>query len=211
MRLRAFGCSFTDGTDLADSENSWPILVARRIGALYINHAEAGIGNLRIAESVLRHARPGDMCVINWTWIDRFDFVDRISEEWKSVLPADETNYSKNYYRYFYSQYRDMLSNLLNAIAVIDFLEQHDIPFMMTTIDDLWFGDILESWHDPTAVKWLQARLDPHVYNFKGKNFLDWAHDNGYPVSSTLHPLEQAHTAAADLMQPIIESILHRA
>ena len=211
MKLRAFGCSFTAGTDLVDSENSWPILVARRIGALHMNHAEAGIGNLRIAESVLQHARPGDVCVINWTWIDRFDFVDRISEEWRSVLPADETNYSKIYYRHFHSQYRDMLSNLFTAVAVIDFLKQHNIPFIMTTIDHLWFENVVESWHNPIAVRSLQARLKPHVCDFEGKNFLDWAHDNGYPVSRTLHPLEQAHTAAADLMQPIIESILRKA
>ena len=211
MKLRSFGCSFTAGTDLVDCEQNWPEILAYRLGALCINYSEPGVGNLYIAESVLQHARSGDFCIINWTYIDRFDFVDPASEEWKSILPGDISNYSKMYYRYLHSQYRDMLSNLLSAVAVVDFLEKESIPFIMTVIDDLWFERVYDSWHNSAAVTRLQSRLRPHVFDFEGQNFLSWARTKAYPISVANHPLDQAHAAAADLMQPVIASILHRA
>jgi hypothetical protein len=211
MEIRSFGCSFTAGTDLVDCEQNWPQILAKRLNVLCLNYSEPGTGNLFIAESVLRHARPGDFCIINWTYIDRFDFVDPVSEEWKSILPGDTANYSKTYYRYLHSQYRDMLSNLLTSVAVVDFLEKQSIPFMMTVIDDLWFELVHDSWHNSTAVTRLQSRLRQHVFDFEGQNFLSWARQKSYSISVANHPLDQAHVAAADLMQPVIESILHRA
>jgi hypothetical protein len=41
-------------------------------------------------------------------------------------------------------------------------------------------------------------------------DFLTWSKQKGHAITSIGHPLEEAHAAAADLMQPVIESILHR-
>jgi hypothetical protein len=38
---------------------------------------------------------------------------------------------------------------------------------------------------------------------FEDKNFLEWSQVKGYPISNTLHPLEQAHLAAFDLIKDI--------
>lgn len=209
MRIGSFGCSFTAGTDLFDPEQTWPNIVAQRLGVMYINHAEPGIGNLRIAESVLQHTRPGDVCIINWTWIDRFDFVDSISETWKTILPVDINDYTKTYYRYLHSQYRDMLCSLMQAVALVDYLERNNVKFMMTMIDDLWFETVNEAWHEPRAVSNLQSRLIPYTHRFGNKNFLDWARDAGFPISDAWHPLDQAHDAAADIMQPIVYDLLY--
>ena len=210
MQIYSFGCSFTAGTGLI-SDDTWASLVADRLGLLHSNYGEAGAGNLRIAESVMKHARPGTFCIINWTWIDRFDFVDCLSETWKTVLPVDNSNYAKTYYRYLHSQYRDMLTCLSQAATVIDYLESQQIGFMMTVIDDLWLEPVHPQWHDPRAVTWLQYKLRPHLYDFEGRNFLSWAKQNNYPISDDWHPLDLAHAAAADVMQPIIASILRRA
>jgi hypothetical protein len=211
MNLRSFGCSFTAGTDLIDKNNVWSNIIADRLGVLHMNHAGAGIGNLCIAESVMQHATANDVCVINWTWIDRFDFVDPLSETWKSILPVDVNNYSKIYYRYLHSQYRDMLTSLLQAATVIDYLKSKNINFIMTIIDDLWMARVHRGWHDPLAVTWLQNKLRPYLHDFEGMNFLSWTRHHKFPISNTWHPLDEAHFAAADLMQPVIASILHRA
>ena len=211
MNLRSFGCSFTAGTDLFGVDNVWSNLIAERLGTIHLNHGQAGIGNLRIAELAMLHSQPGDVCVVNWTWIDRFDFIDVVSEDWKTILPVDVNNYAKTYYRYLHSQYRDMLSSLMLATSLIDYFERNGIRFMMTIIDDLWFESVEESWHNPRAIKHLQNRLKPYVHYFEGQNFLAWSKTKGFPISATSHPLDPAHEAAADLMQPIIESILHKA
>lgn len=211
MNLRSFGCSFTAGTDLYSSDNVWTNVIADRLGLLHINHAEAAIGNLRIAESAMRYSNPGDLCVVNWTWIDRFDFVDCHSEQWNTILPTDNTPVSKNYYRYLHSQYRDMLVNLMHAVSLIDHFERNKIRCVMTVIDDLWFTEIKPEWHDPRTVTHLQQRLRPYMYFFEGKTFLDWSREKEFPISEAWHPMDPAHFAAADLMQPAIESILHRA
>ena len=211
MNLRSFGCSFTAGTDLFCPDNTWANVIAERLGLLHINHGEAGIGNLRIAENAMRYSRPGDLCIINWTWIDRFDFIDARSEDWKTILPVDVNDYTKTYYRYLHSQYRDMLANLMYAVSVIDYLERQNIHFVMTVIDDSWFARVQDEWHDSRTVTYLQQRLRPYLHFFEDKTFLDWSREKGFPISETWHPMDPAHFAAADLMQPVIESILRRA
>lgn len=211
MNSRSFGCSFTAGTDLFSDDNTWPNIIAEKLGWLHINHAEAGIGNLRIAESVLTHANSGDFCVVNWTWIDRFDFVDFKSEQWKSIRPTNQDSISLAYYRDLHSQYRDMLVNLMYAVTVIDYFERNNISFIMTVIDNLWFEQVNPNWHDYKAITRLQNRLRPYVYFFQGMTFLDYSRDKGFPVSEAWHPMDLAHEAAAEIMLPVIASILHRA
>ena len=210
MPLRSFGCSFTAGTDLFCEDNVWSNIVAEKLDIWHVNHAQAGIGNLQIAESVMLHSMPGDICVINWSWIDRFDFVDPNSEQWKTILPVDVNDYTKTYYRYLHSQYRDMLTNLMHAASVIDFLERHNIPFVMTVIDHLWMQKVQQSWHESCAIDWMQSRLQPYLCDFQGQDLLNWARSNDFPISDTWHPLDLAHEKAAELMLPIIESILRK-
>lgn len=208
MKLRSFGCSFAAGSELCSEDHVWTNQVAEKLGIWHINHAQDGIGNLQIAESVMLNAMPGDICVVNWTWIDRFDFVDAASEQWKTILPVDVNNYTKTYYRYLHSQYRDMLTNLMQAAAVIDFLQHNNIGFVMTAIDDLWMEKVQSSWHQSRAVDWMQSRLSPYLCQFEGQNFLAWARSNNFPISDTWHPLDLAHQRAADVMLPKIQALL---
>ena len=80
---------------------------------------------------------------------------------------------------------------------VIDTLNQHKIPFLMTHIDDLLFN---KTYHVSESVLYLQECVKPYIMDFEGTNFLSWSKKNHYPVSNSLHPLEQAHAAAAKLL-----------
>ena len=216
MKLRSFGCSFIYGSELASRNHTWPARIADRLELQHLNHGIEGAGNLRIMESILTHAGPDDICVINWTWIDRFDFVTVDNEQWHTeiwhtVAPSDTDSRADFYYRNLHSQYRDMLTNLVYVKTALDHLNRMRAEYLMTYMDGLMFETVYDSWHDSTAVTGLQQQIHAHMTMFNDCTFLQWSRANGYAESRLWHPLDEAHAAAADLMQPVIASILHRA
>lgn len=231
MNLKSFGCSFIFGSDLADaddwrnplkssSNNTWPGLVANKLGYNYQCYALPGGGNLQIVDRVLTQSAvcdTTDLFVINWTWTDRFDYYNQnwnkqlqewqlsadyyinypnvLWNEWHSLRPSEETDLSKMYYRELHSEYQSKLTCLSYIKLVIDTLCQKKISFIMTYMDELLFD---QNYHTTPAVLYLQEYIRPHLTTFDGKTFLDWSRANGYPESSNWHPLEEAHQAAAN-------------
>jgi hypothetical protein len=221
MNLKSFGCSFIFGSELPDdvhngryataSQLTWPAHLARHINCSYSCHAHPGAGNLQIAEQVLNQigtAQAGDVFVIGWTWVDRFDYYpvnpgDLSRSPWRTLMPIDETALAKTYYQELHSEYRDKLVTLINIKLVIDSLRQKQILFLMTYMDQL----ILDRrWNTSPAVADLQNFIEPCMTQFKGMSFLDWSKKNNYPISQAWHPLEQAHQAAADYMITVFDT-----
>jgi hypothetical protein len=223
MKLKSFGCSFIFGTDLADdgrdlpiptsSNLTWPAHLARALNYDYECNARPGSGNLQIAERVLSHAvnNNSTFFVIGWTWIDRFDYTNStISNNpiqskwnnWRTLMPIDNGSLAKTYYQGLHTEYRDKLSSLMCIKLVIDTLNQKGYPFLMTYQDSLLFD---QRWNHTPAVIDLQDFIKPYMTQFEEQTFLDWSRKKGYAVSSTLHPLEQAHAAAADYMITIFD------
>lgn len=211
MRLRSFGCSFIYGSELSDRNNTWPAVIAENLGLPHTNHGIEGAGNLRILESVLLHAEAGDLCLINWTWIDRFDFVRLPTEQWATIRPGSTETIAERYYRDLHSQYRDMLTNLSYIATAINHLDRLGTSVVMTYMDDLLFETVRDDWHPSQAINALQNSVQPHMKDFDGQTFLAWSRQNNFAESALWHPLDEAHAQAAELMLPIIESILHRA
>jgi hypothetical protein len=210
MKLKSFGCSFVFGTDLADandgatqlliqpSNNTWPALIAQHLQCEYECFAWGGLGNLQILERVLSQASTEPaVFVVNWTWIDRFDYVQAHDNCWNTVRPTCTSEQAEYYYRHFHSQYRDKLTTLIMIKLAIDTLQQHGHQIIMTYMDDLIFES---EWHVSPAVTELQNYIKPHMTNFEGQDFLDWSRKKGYAISDTWHPLEEAHAAAADYL-----------
>jgi len=220
-KLRSFGCSFTFGSDLHDCESAnnlrashstWPALIAKNHGRDYATCARGGVGNLWILQAIMRwislRKRPEHFCwIVNWTYIDRFD-IWQDHREWVTIRPTTSTDVARTYYRDLDTQQTNQLRTLTYMYAAINVLQQHKIPFMMTCIDDLVF---LPCTEQGGSISLLQELVRPHVHDFEGKNFLSWSRFKGYPISVLDHPLEQAHEAAAQLMSPIIDAILHKA
>jgi hypothetical protein len=218
MILKSFGCSFIFGTDLADdgrngpfatgSKLSWPALLAKDLGYAYQTYARPGSGNLQILERVLSQATPDDpsLFVIGWSYIERFDYLKNDYEKWpgtpwKTVLPHEQEDYTKCYYKHFHSQLKDKLCSLLYVKMAIDTLAQKNIPFVMTYVDELMFET---EWHTNTAIIDLQNYIRPYMTTFNEKTFLEFTRINGHPISATSHPLEQAHRSAADYLLPFL-------
>jgi hypothetical protein len=202
MQLKSFGCSFIYGSDLIDVNNAWPALLATQLGYGFKCYARPGSGNLQIAERVLNqiaNSNNSDLFVIGWTWIDRFDYIDVNDKwggtQWSTIMPVDTTELAKTYYRNLHSEYRDKLTTLMSVRLVIDTLKQKGISFVMTYMDNLIFD---QRWHTTTAVIDLIEYIKPYMTTFDDQTFLEWSRTNNYPISTTLHPLEQAHQSAAD-------------
>lgn len=210
MKLKSFGCSFTYGTDLdpiatrgsAASTLTWPALVARHLDLDYQCRAWPGIGNLQILERLLLELANPEPCVyvINWTWIDRFDYQAHGLHNWHTIRPTDSDLTAEVFYRDVHSQHSDQLRTLSYMHTALSMLQQHQAKFVMTCIDDL----VWDTEWSRDSVKIMQQHLRQYCTWFEGQNFLQWSRHCGHAVSDTLHPLHEAHRGAANIMTPLI-------
>jgi hypothetical protein len=220
MKLKSFGCSFIHGTELTDqkmvgikdmpSQLTWPAHLARNLGYQYACFSHGGSGNLQILSRILDQATCSnslDLFVIGWTWIERFDYYvdnqnDHTVDPWHTILPVDQNSTAQVYYRDLHTEFRDKFVSLTSIKLAIDTLQQRNIPFIMTSIDELLFD---QRWHVSPAMLALQSYIQPFITNFDGQNFLEWTKANGHPTGPGGHPLEAAHAAAGELMFKVFD------
>ncbi len=176
---------------------------------IYECYAWPGIGNLQIMNKVLTQASLNDpsFYVINWTWTDRFDFLDPLNEHWYTLRPDGNTHEHRLYYRYFYNQYHTMLTNASYIKSTADILNSRGIKFIMTLIDTTLFDHVDPDWQDPRSISLLQKEISPYITWFDNQTFLSWAKQKGFSISNNLHPLEDAHQAAFDYLKSLVKDI----
>jgi hypothetical protein len=203
--LKSFGCSFMTN----DYKTAWPELISKKLNLLHECYASPGAGNFKIYCDILANSykNDGSVYLINWTWIDRFDFVNHL-EQWQTLRPAETSQLEKFYYQNFHSQLCDMISNASYIVSATEHLQSLNCPYVMTYMDHNLLMPIDPDWHDPRYLEVLQQKLQKILVDFDGDNFLDWSRKNNYPISKTLHPLEDAHRAAADYWLPAVKKLL---
>jgi hypothetical protein len=147
------------------------------------------------------------LCIIGWTWIDRFDYCIEKSQwpgmPWSTLMPIDDNEVAKIYYRDLHSECRDKLSTLTNMKLAIDTLSSKNIPFIMTYMDELTFD---QTWHTTPAIIELQNYVRPYMTKFDDLTFLDWSRKNKFPESDMWHPLEPAHEAASKMIIQAVDT-----
>jgi hypothetical protein len=226
MNLKSVGCSFIYGSELNDeimydsskgqlpeySKLTWPAHLARHLNYNYLCYAKPGSGNLQIAERALTQIAMNvhTLFVINWTFIDRFDYVNIDNPDtwpgampWATIMPGDNAAIAHTYYKELHSEIRDKLTTLMYVKLVIDALLQKKYPFVMTYMDDLMLD---QRWHTTPAIVDLQEYVRPHLTTFDSLNFQQWSKKNGHPITSIGHPLESAHAAAGQLMIKVFDT-----
>lgn len=221
-RLKSFGCSFIFGTDLHDdnragvmalpSNFTYPALIAREKNLFYSCHARPGAGNFEILNRLIEQLAKGptekdsSIYVINWTWIDRFSYIDQNKASgnhpfnpwgWTSIMPIETSALATNYYKKLHTQIRDQLETLICIKCAIDQLSAAGKPFIMTWTDSLIWS---KSTWCASATGLLQDQIRPFMSDFDGKNLIDWSRANDFAISDSLHPLERAHESAANLI-----------
>ena len=214
--LKSFGCSFVFGTELPDcvpennSEPScltYPALIASNLGLAYSCRAKGGTGNLDIMHQILtgiakRQNQDQNLWIINWTYIDRFDY-----DLGRTLLPGDKDGLARLYYRDLQHDFADKMRSLSYIYTAITALTAEKIPYLMTAMDPLLF----DSEHDcRPSMLFLQQQIQPHITTFEGTDFLTWSQRHGHALGALGHPLQDAHAAAAEYLMPVIESSLHK-
>jgi hypothetical protein len=215
MKIVSFGDSFLFGTDLADSAcglpdiwrpslSTWPALLATHAQAEYLCCAYPGVGNFFTLREIIRilaeEKNKQDLFFcIGWTWIDRFDYQGTSDHFiWNTVRPTlDNQSVDDHYYRNLHSELTDKFHSLVWMHQAICLLEQAQVRYVMTMMDDLVFDT---KFHAPSYVVDLQQRVRPHITYFDGSNFLDWSKQKNFAISAGSHPLEEAHQAAFDYL-----------
>jgi hypothetical protein len=205
MKLKSFGCSFIWGSEMCDTElnprypskTTWPALLANHFDLPYECYAVPATGNLQIIHSILAHTSEPALFVINWTYIDRFDYGDPWTNQqcrykWSTVLPsqAEFPDVADFYYRNLHSEYRDKLTTLMNIKLCIDTLQQAKHQFIMTAVDNLMFDT---QWHMSDSIAYLQAAVRPYIRTFDGADMIAYSQQHGHALGSNGHPLEAAH------------------
>ena len=208
MTIKSFGCSFIWGSEMPDevpyhkfSKLTWPALLAEHLQQPYQCYARAGPGNLYIAEQVLTQAALPDpgLFIINWTFIDRFDYTDPYNDStWHTCRPGETDANSDFYYRNFHSQFRDKLTTLMYINLCVETLQKKHIPFVMTAMDNLIFET---KWHATPGLTDIQENIKTHIFDFDGYNFVDWAAGHGHAITPQGHLLNSGHQACFEYIK----------
>jgi hypothetical protein len=214
-KLKSFGCSFIFGSDLSDagmlpSKLTWPALIAKKLDLKYECYANPGQGNFKIYCDILANSdcSHDSVYIINWTWIDRFDYISSATEKWNTLRPAQENQLQDFYYRNLHSQLRDMIANASWIVSAAEHLTSLGCPFIMTYMDHNLLTPVDPNWHNPKYLEIIQQKLQKLLVNFNSLNFLDWSRQQGFDVSESWHPLEDAHAAAAEFWLSKIQSLV---
>jgi|APSaa5957512535_1039671.scaffolds.fasta_scaffold179978_2 hypothetical protein len=218
-KLVAFGDSFTWGTNLKDadhkvpnkhqcvpcnySKNTWPALLADNLKLEYVCRAGQGCGNQTIVRQFfeyLPHINIEDLVIVNWTWINRWDFYDIDVNRWETIRPSGTENskFKEFYYKYLQSELWDKWESLKNIGLVHRILEQNGIKYISTCIDELVIDT---TYHAPDYVKHLQNELVDQITWFNDQGFFEWSKTNNFKISNEWHPLEEAHQAAFEYIR----------
>lgn len=217
-KIVSFGDSFIFGSELENNDNgssAWPGLIAQELGVQYETRAIPGCGNEAITRQIFEYFSNNDthnvLAVINWTWGARWDCYLSPVEKWITLgltcVPNKLTSYVSqgeaariiDFYRDYpgNSTLWDKFRTLQTVYTAQQYLNSLNVTTVQTYMDqEIWD----QEWHAPDYVKTLQELVKTPMMDFEGRTFLDWSYHNKFAVTDPgLHPLEDAHRAAADL------------
>jgi len=228
-RVIAIGDSFTRGDELADynntsdfyhhSKNTWPALIAKSLNADYKCVAIGGRGNQWISWEVAAniynsydYGNTNFLFIVNWSWFERFDYVNIDDDSWMTTHPRHDNKLDHYFYRNLDSDLWNLFRNLQQIHSTISLLKQHNINFIMTCIDPLYNTDICNNRSTQWIEGWRKAirilDISSNITTFDNMTFLEWSHINDFKCGPNGHPLEDAHSAAAQYIQRTVP-LLH--
>jgi hypothetical protein len=218
-QIVSFGDSFVFGSEQKNNDDGalgWIGRAAGKLGCEYHTSSVPGCGNDHIARQIYtwfsKNSAKDTLAVINWTWMNRWDFYIVEHETWITLGPTCVPEKLKHLVER--TQAQDMIDfyktranssiawnkfrNLQTIYAVQSYLKQKNINAVQTYMDYELFD---QTYHAPDYIQELQALVKPAMQLFEGKNFVDWSRNNGFEVTPAPgdHPLESAHIAACDL------------
>lgn len=216
----SFGDSFTWGTDLSDctqtwphgySKLTWPALLAEHIGAAYTCRALGGASNSYILRSLIKRLPLLDsntLVILNWTYIDRWEFFNSGSKEWETLRPSGTENHKffDCYFKNLHSQYWNIYESLKNILFAHELLKNRNVKFISTCLDtqiinEEFVNDYFDYNNKSLDVRTIISLVKDDLSWFNNHGFVDWANTHNFPLGKTKHPLEEAHQAAFEYIK----------
>ena len=218
-RLISIGDSFTRGDELADcpvndpraddySNSTWPALLAKQLNLKYHSRSKGGIGNQWISWKASAGCKRNTLYVINWTFFERFDYLDARTNCWATTHPRYDDTLNHFFYKNIDSDIWNMLRNLQYMYSTLQLLLLNQVSFIMTCVDDYFKtklesirsynefdGSVFNTWN--MSITRLQEQIFPYITEFEKMSFLEWAKVENFEFGTNGHPLEKAHTEAA--------------
>jgi len=222
----AIGDSFTRGDELADcpqdhsewSSHTWPALIASDLNCEYDCAAIGGKGNQWIswqtAIYIHEYRSVNPLFIVNWSWFERFDYVDIDDNLWSTTHPRHEDKLDHYFYRNLDSELWNVHRNLQQIHSTVALLRQHNIDFIMTCLDPLYNLNFASdrdsqcSWIKGLRKATSSLAVSREITHFDNSSFLDWSRHSGFQCGPNGHPLEAAHAAAAKYIQRTVP-LLH--
>jgi hypothetical protein len=218
-KIVSFGDSFVFGSEQQNNNDGslgWIGRAAKKLTCEYHSSSVPGCGNDHIARQIYtwftNNSVKDTLAVINWTWMNRWDFYIVEHETWITLGPTCvpeklkhlvERTEAQDMIDFYKTRANSSITwnkfrNLQTIYAVQSYLKQKNINVIQTYMDYELFD---QTYHAPDYIRELQALVKPAMQLFEGKNFVDWSRDKGFEVTPAPgdHPLEQAHAAACDL------------
>jgi len=191
--------STEDKTKDGYSRYTWPALLAKELNLNYQCFAKPGASNSEICRTILKNIDnidKNDKVIVNWTWIDRWEYFNINTNKWNTLQAHSTENkdLSNMYFKYFHSELHSKLETLKQMYLIFNVLKEKDICYISTLIDSL---AIDTQYHIPSYNKYLQDQVKDCIIWFEGVSFYEWSKNNNYAISEVgNHPLEEAHQNA---------------
>jgi len=120
--------------------------------------------------------------------------------------------FAKNFFKHVGdNEYYELYSSLKEILFLQMYFEQNNIPYLFVPADNHFFDHPNYYRQQDEFVNSLYNQINWHKWFFfeggfeahetkEPRGFYQWAIENKYPVGTT-HPLEEAHSAAAELIK----------
>jgi len=182
---------------------TWPALVAKHLELDYHCASRPGCSNQTIVRQItkfLPDLTDSDLIIIDWTYQDRWDYVDvdehRVENQWKTLRPGSDNNspIEKFYFTHIQSELWNKWESLRAIMLATYMLKSRNISFFMTSEDTTLLDN---SYHSPSYIINAQDEISDYIHWFENKGFYDWSLEKSFPRGTkNNHPLVEAHRAA---------------
>ena len=193
------GCSHAAGTEMKSAvgyENSYPCLIAKKLGYSFTNKSIPGGSNdsiFRILENDLTSLINIDLVIACWTGCNRTEIWSNNTEQWHRLVPNGTENFIMDYAKHWFINHGEekfgRLNKFKNILALNYLCLSNNIRVF--NIDSFWPIDNYSFAGD--------------IYWPTKENFWDWSINNNFKKTVGGHFDIDAHQSFANL---ITDSIL---
>ena len=130
--------------------------------------------------------------------------LDRLEYEHRTGIKE----FAKSFYKHVAtSEYTEIYWTLMNIVRLQNYLDINKIPYLFTAVNEYMLRDIRRHLFDK-SIKALYNQIDKESWFwFPGDlGFYTWSLENKFPFGTT-HPLEPAHSEAAELIYEHLRTI----